>query len=239
MLPPADKCMRRKFVGRMGSLGSQAFRLSMNHRIISQRGPFRRRKMSKTHNYDVDDLLSFQRFQRTAHRNALSFCPGLTCACRASQTPDMAHTYILFDFGADEEKLQQARHKLEGWKQAFRLDKKLQYKFDRQEGESSTPAIDEKPEKPDKQKPKSKAKSQSKASEASGSASNNARNNASNNGTVQLLVRLYFSPHEKLSEQRWIERIPSEEPFKGAAPKIIREDADEFSAVVEQFDRLN
>jgi hypothetical protein len=45
----------------------------------------------------------------------------------------MAHTYMLFDFGADEDKAQQARHKLEGWKQAYRLDKKLQVKFDRGE----------------------------------------------------------------------------------------------------------
>jgi hypothetical protein len=45
----------------------------------------------------------------------------------------MAHTYLLFDFGTDEEKAQLARHKLEGWKQAFRLDKKLLYKFERAE----------------------------------------------------------------------------------------------------------
>jgi hypothetical protein len=140
----------------------------------------------------------------------------------------MAQTYIVFDFGADEDKVQQARHKLEGWKQAFRLDKKLQYKFDRNEAAGSTQST---PEKPDKQKTKSKAKSKAEASGTSGS--------AASNGTVQLLVRLYFSPHEKLSEQRWIERIPSEGPFKGAAPKVIREGTDEFSAVLEQFDRLD
>jgi hypothetical protein len=43
----------------------------------------------------------------------------------------MAHIYMTFDFGTDEEKAQQARHKLDGWKQAFRLDKKLIYKFER------------------------------------------------------------------------------------------------------------
>ena len=139
----------------------------------------------------------------------------------------MGHTYIVFDFGADEEKVQQARHKLEGWKQAFRLDKKLQFKFDRNEGAGSTPASPEKA----RQKPKAKAKSKTEDSDASG--------DASSNGTVRLLVRLYFSPHEKLSEQRWIERIPSEEPFKGAAPKIIREGAEGFSGVLEQFDRLD
>jgi len=44
----------------------------------------------------------------------------------------MAQTYLLFAFGPDEEKVQQARHKLESWKQAFRLDKKLQYKLERE-----------------------------------------------------------------------------------------------------------
>src|SRR5260370_34120884 len=39
--------------------------------------------------------------------------------CRASQTRNMAHSYIRLDFGTDEEKAQQARHKLDGWKQAF------------------------------------------------------------------------------------------------------------------------
>jgi hypothetical protein len=43
----------------------------------------------------------------------------------------MAHIYMSFDFGTDEEKAQQARHKLEMWKQAFRLDKKMLYKFER------------------------------------------------------------------------------------------------------------
>src|ERR1700693_1948731 len=58
--------------------------------------------------------------------------PALTCRHPASQTSVMAHTYLLFDFGPDEEKVQQARHKLESWKQAFRLDKKLQYKLERE-----------------------------------------------------------------------------------------------------------
>jgi len=57
----------------------------------------------------------------------------LDLGCRASQTRFMAHSYIRFDFGTDEEKAQQARHKLDGWRQAFRLDKKLQYKVDRPE----------------------------------------------------------------------------------------------------------
>jgi hypothetical protein len=136
----------------------------------------------------------------------------------------MAHTYILFDFGADEASAQQARHKLEGWKQAFRLDKKLQFKFDR--GESPAPETVEKTGKP---QPKSKAKLKAEAPDAAGG----------ENGNVKLLVRLYFSGYEKLSEQRWIARIPSEEPFKGAASKVVHEGEPEFSDVLAQFDRLD
>src|SRR5713101_6330240 len=58
---------------------------------------------------------------------------ALTCRPPASQTSLMAQTYLLFDFGPDEGKVQQARHKLESWKQAFRLDKKLQYKLEREQ----------------------------------------------------------------------------------------------------------
>src|SRR5262249_60029221 len=58
----------------------------------------------------------------------------------------MAHTYLTFDFGKDEEKAQQARHKLDAWKQAFRLDKKMQGKFDRKEdGVSQTVAASDPP----------------------------------------------------------------------------------------------
>ena len=43
----------------------------------------------------------------------------------------MPHIYMVFEFANDEESAQQARHKLETWKQAFRLDKKLLYKLER------------------------------------------------------------------------------------------------------------
>jgi hypothetical protein len=145
----------------------------------------------------------------------------------------MAHTYMLFDFGSDEEKVQQARHKLENWKQAFRLDKKLQYKLEREQApelEAAAPAEPE-PEKSEKPKPaKGKSKSKAKASEASAA--------AENHGPVKLLVRLYFSGHEKLSEQRWLDRIPTEEPFKSASPKIVRETEPDFADTLKQFDTL-
>src|SRR5258708_20221833 len=59
---------------------------------------------------------------------------------RRSQTKSMPHIYMHFDFGKDEEKAQLARHKLEVWKQAFRLDNKLLYNFDRPTEREPAPA---------------------------------------------------------------------------------------------------
>ena len=159
---------------------------------------------------------------------------ALTCWRPASQTFFMAQTYLLFDLGSDEEKVQQARHKLESWKQAFRLDKKLQYKLEREQSDAAAAGGPEetepaKPEKAKGGKGKSKAKSKSKAADESAS---------ENSGPVKLFVRLYFSGHEKLSEQRWIDRIPTEEPFKSASPKIVREDQPDFADILKQFDTL-
>ena len=134
----------------------------------------------------------------------------------------MAHTYMVFVFGTDEEKAQLARHKLEGWKQAFRLDKKMQFKFER--GQQAPAESAEGPSKTPKSKSKPKAKSDDQA--------------RSSNGDVKLLLRLYFSAHEKLSEQRWFDRIPTEEPFKGIAQKIIRDGHNEFPEIDKQFESL-
>ena len=146
----------------------------------------------------------------------------------------MAQTYLLFDFGSDEDKVQQARHKLEGWKQAFRLDKKLQYKLEREQAAEPEPAAAKaEPPKTEKAKP-SKAKSKAKSKAAADAAPAEAENH----GDVKLFVRLYFSGHEKLSEQRWLDRIPAEEPFKSASPKIVRESEPEFAEILKQFDTL-
>src|SRR6266436_10417040 len=94
----------------------------------------------------------------------------------ASQTRFMAHSYIRFDFGTDEEKAQQARHKLDGWRQAFRLDKKLQYKLDRPESAVSPAASVPEPEPepkaapPEKSKGKVAEKTKGKAASAKASA---------------------------------------------------------------------
>ena len=152
----------------------------------------------------------------------------------------MAQTYLLFDFGSDEDKVQQARHKLEGWKQAFRLDKKLQYKFEREQAPGAEaepePAAEPEPKSAKPEKSKS-AKSKSKAKPAKTKSSGDAAA-SENHGDVKLLVRLYFSGHEKLSEQRWIDRIPTEEPFKDASPKVVRESEPEFAEILKQFDSL-
>jgi hypothetical protein len=153
----------------------------------------------------------------------------------------MAHIYICFDFGRDEKKAQQARHKLDGWKQAFRLDKRLLYKLDRPESaagdnapkteaaEKAAPVVKAKEKTAEKSKGKVADKSNEPAAEKSAGAAN---------GKVGLLVRLYFSSYEKLSEQRWLDRIPSEEPFKSAAPKVIHQSDAEFEATDKQFESL-
>jgi hypothetical protein len=145
----------------------------------------------------------------------------------------MAHIYMHFDFGADEEKAQEARHKLDVWKQAFRLDKKLQYKLDRPEDESAEETEAEDSDTAAKEEPKSKSKARARKTESESDSEGNG------GGNVSLLVRLYFSTHEKLSEQRWLDRIPTEEPFKGASPKVIRKGQPGFDEAVKQFADLN
>src|SRR5215469_15788371 len=170
---------------------------------------------------------------------------NLDLACAASQTRSMAHTYgiyIRFDFGTDEEKAQQARHKLDGWRQAFRLDKRVQYKMDRPESASTEaaarPAAAEKPGASAKAKEKPAGKGSGKVGKKS-SETSVAESAAASDGKVGLLVRLYFSPHEKLSEQRWLARIPAEEPFKNASPKVIHQGDPEFEATDQQFESIS
>ena len=159
----------------------------------------------------------------------------------------MAHTYgiyIRFDFGTDEEKAQQARHKLDGWRQAFRLDKRVQYKMDRPEsaGAASDAAEKSGPTEKPAAAGKSKEKVAEKAAVKAGGKSSEptaAKPEAATNGKVGLLVRLYFSPHEKLSEQRWLARIPAEEPFRSASPKVINQADPEFEATDKQFESIS
>ena len=153
----------------------------------------------------------------------------------------MAHIYIKLDFGTDEEKAQQARHKLDVWKQAFRLDKRLLYKLDRPESDAEE--ADSKPESVEKPAPAAKSKGKTAASLKAKTTARSSEPAAEKsapaaNGKVGLLVRLYFSSHEKLSEQRWLDRIPSEEPFKSASPKVVHHSDPEFESTDRQFEAL-
>jgi hypothetical protein len=134
----------------------------------------------------------------------------------------MAHIYMLFDFGADEERAQKGRHKLEGWKQAFRLDKKLLFKFDREESAASEGTGDGV-----KPRAKGKASIAEKPKVAERAA-----------GSVRLMVRLDFSDHERLSFQRWVARIPLEEPFKMATPKTMALGDAQYEETAKRFEEL-
>ncbi len=153
----------------------------------------------------------------------------------------MAHTYMVFEF-PNEEKAQQARHKLEGWKQAFRLDKKLQVKFDR--GDEATAEADAATEHESESadEPKKGAKSKTGAAKSSKAAkskkSGDSDKEAADSGPVKLFVRLYFSSHEKITEQQWFDRIPADELFKVAHPHVIHEKDAAFADTVKEFETL-
>lgn len=140
----------------------------------------------------------------------------------------MAQSILIFDFGKDEEAAQLARHKVEGWKQAFRLGNKILIKFERVEAEPKT-AGDGDEEKPAAGK-KAAAKKRSSSKE---------ENKDAASAQIKILVRLDFSDHEKLSFQRWLDRIPTEEPFKSAKAETIRHADPSFGKTAERFDSLD
>jgi hypothetical protein len=151
----------------------------------------------------------------------------------------MAHIYFTFDFGTDEEKAQLARHKLEMWKQAFRLDKKMLYKFEREsDAEASSEDGAEKAEEADKAKKgqaskAGKAKSRGKKEEVADDGSK------APTGNVKLYLRLAFSGHEKMTEERLLKKIPSEEPFSELSPKAVKDADAEFAELEAKFDSLD
>jgi hypothetical protein len=134
----------------------------------------------------------------------------------------MAHDFLIFDFGTNEEVAQQARHKVEGWTQGFRLGKKMLLKFEREVADDS-----------------SESETESKKSSASKKKSAAKSDGAEPSAKVRVLVRLDFSDHEKLSHQRWLDRIPTEEPFKSAKAEIIRQGQPGFAEAAELFDSLS
>ena len=150
----------------------------------------------------------------------------------------MAYSFLIFDFGANEDAAQQARHRIEGWKQGFRLDKKLLVKFDRGESETTADSTTAPPTKPSKPAAKGKGKSRGNTKSESTPETQSAKSPA-DGAQIHVIVRLDFSDHEKLSHQRWLDRIPVEEPFKNANPKIIRAGEPEFQVTSELFDSLD
>ena len=150
----------------------------------------------------------------------------------------MAHSFLIFDFGGDEDAAQRARHKIDAWKQGFRLDKKLQVKFERKEKEVKSADPGAAPAKAVKTAAKAKGKSsaKSKPPEAPVAEKEAAQGNSED---IRLIVRLDFSDHEKLSHQRWVERIPTEDPFKAAKPRVVRAGQPDFNTTSELFDSLN
>lgn len=144
----------------------------------------------------------------------------------------MAHIYMSFDFGTDEEKAQQARHKLEMWKQAFRLDKKMLYKFERESNEADSSEDSERePEKADKKSGKAgKAKGKQKAESEKPEVAT---------GNVRLYLRLAFSGHEKMTEESLLKKFPAEEPFSELSPKAVKQGDANFEELEAKFDSLD
>jgi hypothetical protein len=136
---------------------------------------------------------------------------------------------MIFDFGTNEEAAQQARQKIDRWKQGFRLGEKMTVKFEREEAAEAAAA-----ENGDaiEEEEKSTKKSAAKKSSAKKSKEEAA-------GRVRVFVRLGFSEHEKLSQQRWLDRIPAEEPFKSAKGETIRHNDPEFPKSIEIFEALD
>jgi len=126
----------------------------------------------------------------------------------------MPQSFLIFDFKTDEQAAQQARHRLEAWRQAFRLTKKVELKFERKPAEAA------------------EAPSSEKEAAVAGEAETDARED------IRLIVRLDFSDHERLSHNRWLGRIPAEEPFKSAAKHVVRHGEARFEATRELFDSL-
>jgi hypothetical protein len=151
----------------------------------------------------------------------------------------MAQSILIFDFGTNEEAAQQARHKVDGWKQAFRLGDKLLLKFDREE--TAAEAGKDGDEAAVKESPKTAAKAsgKTKASTKKASAKAEKREKTEPAARIRVFVRLAFSDHEKLSYQRWLDRIPTEEPFKSAQGETVRSGQSEFEKASEQFEALD
>jgi hypothetical protein len=148
----------------------------------------------------------------------------------------MAQSILIFDFGTNEEAAQQARHKVEAWSQGFRLGKKILLKFDREESAVVTDAATASPESTAENHAEKKARK--KTSEGDGADDVSGKSEKPDAARVRVLIKLDFSDHEKLSSQRWLDRIPTEEPFKSARSETVRQGNTAFADVAKRFDLL-
>jgi hypothetical protein len=146
----------------------------------------------------------------------------------------MAQSILIFDFGTNEDAVQQARLKVEVWKQAFRLGDKISLKFEREE-----PAEKEATAHEPTAEPSGKAKSGGKKPAGKAAAKPAKKESKEPAARVRLFVRLAFSDHEKLSHQRWLDRIPTEEPFKSAKGETVRSGESAFAKTSETFESLD
>ncbi len=167
-------------------------------------------------------------------------CTQLDRDISSLNTYFMAHIFLTFDFGTNEETAQLARHKVEGWKQGYRLGKKLELKFDRNESEAEAAPVAELAPAPAKAGAKSKGhtKGAAKAAAKAAKEAPDPAPQAAPPSDIRILIRLDFSDHEKLSRQRWLERIPMEDPFKSAQSRVLRPGDPEFSVISELYDSL-
>ena len=149
----------------------------------------------------------------------------------------MAQSILIFDFGTNEEVAQQARHKIEAWQQAMRLGKRLLFKFEREEvaraagGDAAATSGEAGPK---AKAPKKKAAAGANKQKASSDGANTAPA-----GRIRLLVRLGFSDHEKLTQQRLVDRLLGEEPFKSMEGQTITQGSPSFAETADLFDSLD
>lgn len=175
----------------------------------------------------------------------------LDTGMRSRYINNMAQSYLVFDFGSNEEAAEQARRTIDRWKQAFRLDKKVMMKFERQKSEDDVEPAGEDTgdDTVSETEPKARTVGRNAAEKSAGKTAEkvagNDRKKVGGEETdgpgeqiderITLIVRLEFSDHEKLSHRRWLARIPTEEPFKNAQPKTVEHGDPEFAAVMERF----
>lgn len=163
----------------------------------------------------------------------------------------MPESFMVFDFGENEDAAQQARHRLEAWRQAFRLGDRLKFKFERTTPEpaaasSADTSAEASPAAGDKPAPKMKTQSKSKSSKNKTEAGDPPKSldEAASPAPAtpdhfRLVVRLEFPLHEKLSFQRWFDRLPAEAPFESTEKRILRPNQDGFESTAELFDKLD